>query len=75
MREEATNESISNKNEEEKKPKSTVIYDVFYNKRELKKLANERLEKVYNDNTNALKICIDCSFSSKMSNKGKSTII
>jgi tRNA (guanine9-N1)-methyltransferase len=60
--------------EEPSKPKSNILYDVFYNKRELKKLMNERLAKVYEDNTNALKVCIDCSFSNRMSDKEMSRL-
>ncbi len=65
-----SNEHIQLNNNEETKPKSNVLYDVFYNKRELKKIANERLEKVYKENgEGSLKLCIDCSFSNKMSDK------
>ena len=35
---------------------------------------NERLAKVYEDNTNALKVCIDCSFSNRMSDKEMSRL-
>ena len=49
-------------------------YDAYLNKRELKRRANERLLNVYKDNSNSLKICIDCSFNNKMSEKEQSKL-
>jgi len=49
-------------------------YETFMNKRELKKRTNERLAKVFEDNTESLKICIDCSFGDKMSEKEQSKL-
>ena len=47
----------------------TVNYDAYLNKRELKRRTNERLAKVCQDDSENLKICIDCSFSNQMSGK------
>lgn len=57
--------------DEEGNPKN---YGSYLNKRELKKRANERLANVYKDNSESLKVCIDCSFSSKMSDKEQSRL-
>ena len=56
--------------EEPKENKSDVLYETYYNKRELKKLMLERLKKCYDEeNSDKLKICIDCAFVEKMSQK------
>ena len=53
------------------------IYPNYFNKRELRRMVSERLERVYGDESLAarsLKICIDCSFSHKMSFKEQSRL-
>ncbi len=50
-------------------------FESFINKRELKKRTNERLARVYeNQGVGSLKVCIDCSFSDKMSQKEQSKL-
>ena len=63
--------------ESESKDNIKQNYDSFINKRELKRRINERLAKVYEDiptMNESLKICIDCSFSDKMSQKEQSKL-
>lgn len=50
-------------------------FESFINKRELKRRTNERLARVYeNQGVESLKVCIDCSFSDKMSQKEQSKL-
>jgi tRNA (guanine9-N1)-methyltransferase len=48
------------------------LFETFYNKRELKRIANQRLIDMYAnevDSCSNLKVTIDCSYSEKMANK------
>ena len=54
--------------------KSTILYETFYNKRELKKSMLNRLKQCYDDNSNSLKVCIDCSFIDHMTDKEMSRL-
>ncbi|RMZ95821.1 tRNA methyltransferase 10 -like protein [Brachionus plicatilis] len=49
-------------------------YEKFLSKRQIKEKIIERLNQVYTSPENSLKICIDCSFSDKMSSKEMSRL-
>jgi Trm5-related predicted tRNA methylase len=67
-------ENKAQKESSEQVEQTPKNFDNYLNKRELKKRANERLANVYKDSSESLKICIDCSFSSKMSDKEQSRL-
>ncbi|CAF0900558.1 unnamed protein product [Brachionus calyciflorus] len=62
---------------EPKEPKTVNHHSgpkTFLNRRELREKLAEKLNQVYKEPQNSLKICIDCSFSDKMSSKEKSRL-
>ena len=63
------------KSESNELAKTENTYDNYINKRELKRITNERMKQVLDSSgTNSLKICIDCSFSDIMSDKEQSRL-
>lgn len=55
-------------------PRKPKIYDNYSTKREMKEKTIQKLNTVYQEPSNFLKICIDCSFSDKMSPKETSRL-
>jgi tRNA (guanine9-N1)-methyltransferase len=66
---------VEEKEKEEKRAKehqTSGLFETFYNKRELKRIANQRLIDMYRNEYDAcsnLKVIVDCSYSDKMANK------